>query len=353
MENKSISFLNNLMNTWGPSGYEHNIRKIWKDELKSYCDKIKTDYHGNIYAVLNEEAKPTLVMAGHIDEIGFQVRYIDDNGFIYFRCIGGIDLAVVQARKVIIHSRNGDVKGVIGRKAIHLMTSEERTSIPKEWQMFIDIGAKDKKEASSLIEIGDPITYDNSIELLRNNIYCSRAFDDKLGAFIIAEVMKNLYKRKNELKISVYALGSCQEELRNRGAISFSHKIKADIGIAIDGTFSVDIPDSNPKKEGEVKLGKGPALARGANTNPLIFDLMLKTCKEKNIQYQLEAEPSGNNTDADFMQTIMGCAAGLISIPLRYMHTQYEVMCMTDVENTIKLLTELCLRIDANLNLIP
>ncbi len=353
MEEKSFEFLKKLMSTRSPAGFEYESRKVWKDELMNYSDRIEADYHGNLCAILNEGAKPRILLAGHLDEIGFMVRYIDDDGFIYFRTIGGVDTSIIQARKVIIRSRNGDITGVIGRKAIHLLGSEERDKAPSIDNMFIDIGAKDGKEAKELIEIGDTITYDNGIMELRNNIYASRSFDDKAGAFISAEVLKNLYQRKDELKASVWASGTCQEEAHTRGVSSLTHRIKPDIGIAIDMTFSIDTPHSNPKKHGGVKLGKGPALARGANTNPKLLEMMIEICKEKNIPYQLEAEPAGNGTDADPMQTISGGATALLSVPIRYMHTQYEVLNMSDVDSSIKLLTELCIRIDEETDFIP
>jgi endoglucanase len=353
MDEKSLRFLKKLMSTRSPAGFEFESRKVWKDELNEYADRIDADYHGNLCAILNEEAKPRILLAGHLDEIGFMVRFIDDDGFIYFRTIGGVDTSIIQSRKVIIKTGNGDIIGVIGRKAIHLMESDEHGKAPSIDNMFIDIGAKDGKEAKDLIEIGDPITYDNGLEELRNNIYTSRAFDDKAGAFISAEVLKNLYQRKSELKASVWASGTCQEEAHTRGSSSLTHRIKPDIGIAIDMTFSLDTPHSNTKKHGGVKLGKGPALARGANTNPKLLQIMIDICKEKDIPYQLEAEPAGNGTDADPMQTISGGATALLSVPIRYMHTQYEVLNMSDVDNSIKLLTELCLRIDEGTDFIP
>jgi tetrahedral aminopeptidase len=353
INHNSMNFLKKLMGASSPAGFEFEVRKIWKEEMKDKCEKLDADYHGNIWAIANESLSPKIVLAGHIDEVGFIVRYIDDNGFIYIRPIGGIDLAIVQARKVKIRTKNGDIPGVIGRKALHLLSGDEGKSAPSIDQIFIDIGAKSGDEAKKLVEIGDPITYTNTIEELRNNIYCSKAFDNRLGAFIVAEVMKNIYSRKDELKASLYSVGTCQEEGGIRGIRSFSHKIKADVGIAVDGTFSVDTPHSNQKKEGNVAIGKGPALARGANTNPKLYELMTEICKEKEIPYQIEAEPGGNGTDADGMQVIMGCATALVSIPLRYMHTQYEVICTDDVENVIKLLTELCLRIDEKTDLIP
>lgn len=353
INNNSLNFLKKLMGASSPAGFEFEVRKIWKEEMNDKCEKIEADYHGNIWAVANEELNPKIVLAGHIDEIGFMVRYIDDKGFIYIRPIGGVDLSIVQGRKVKIRTKNGGIIGVIGRKALHLLSGDEKNSAPPVEKIFIDIGAKDGDEAKKLVEIGDPITYTNTMEELRNNIYCSKAFDNRLGAFVVAEVMKNIYSRKNELKASLYSVGTCQEEGGIRGIRSFSHKVKADVGIAVDGTFAIDTPHANPNKEGNVSLGKGPALARGANTNPKLFELMTNICKEKNIPYQIEAEPGGNGTDADGMQVIMGCATALVSIPMRYMHTQYEVICTDDVENSIKLLTELCLTIDKNTDFIP
>lgn len=353
MENKSFEFLEKLMACSSPAGYEEEVREVWRNEMEGKCDKLNADYHGNIWAELNTDKKTSITLSGHIDEVGFQVRYIDDSGFIYFRCIGGIDLMVVPARRVKIRTKKGYITGVIGRQAVHILSNNDRSNPPAQEQLYIDIGAKDGEEARSLVEIGDPITYDNTITPLRNKRYCSKAFDNRLGAFIVAEVMKNVFSEKNNMKSALYSLGSCQEEGGTRGISSFSQKIKTDVGIAVDGTFAVDTPDSNPKKDGNVKLGGGPALARGANTNPKLFKLMVEICEGNNIPYQIESEPTGNGTDADPMQKIMGCATALVSIPLRYMHTQFETIQLDDVENTIKLLTKLCLTIDETIDLIP
>ncbi len=353
MEKSSMDFLKRMMSTKSPAGYEYESRKVWKDELSDKCDKLESDWHGNVYAVLNGSAKPKIMILGHLDEIGFMVRHIGDDGFIRFRTIGGVDTAIIQARKVIIQTKNGNIPGIIGRKAIHLTRGDDNAKTPDISEMFIDIGAKDGDEAKKLVEIGDPITYDNEMTELRNGIFSARAFDNKVGSFISAEVVKNLRKRQGELKASLYAGGNCQEEGGLRGSQSVTHRIMPDIGIAVDMTFAIDTPHGNSNKEGNVKLGGGPALARGANTNPKLLEMMINICKEKNIPYQLEAEPSGNGTDADPMQTISGGATALVSVPIRYMHTQYETLNINDVENTIKLLTELCLRIDENTDFTP
>ncbi len=352
MNKQSMDFFKKLVNSWGPSGYEDEIRNVWKSELTNQCDSIEIDYQGNIISKLNKEKKPLIVIAGHIDEIGFHVRYIDDDGYVYVRQIGGFDISQLPARKVKIHTQTMDIIGIVGSKPIHL-TKGDKDSMPNSIdQLYIDIGAKDGKEAKELIEIGDPVTYDNTIEPMMNDLYCARAFDNRAGAFVVAEVMKNVYKNKDIFKAGLYCVGSSQEEAGARGIKSLSSVIKPNIGIAVDGTFAIDTPDANHKKDGNVKLGEGPALARGANTNPKLFRKLIEICKNNNIPYQIEAEPSGNGTDADPMQTQMGCAAALVSIPLRYMHTQFEVININDVENIIKLLTEFCLSIDDKIDLI-
>ncbi len=348
-----MDFFRKIMATRSPSGFEFESRKVWKEEVSGNCDRLESDWHGNIYAVLNESAKPKIMILGHLDEIGFMVRNITDDGFIRFRTIGGVDTSIIQARKVIIKTKNGDIPGVIGRKAIHLLRGSDEGKSPDVSEMFIDIGAKDKEEALELVDIGDPITYDVDMIELRNGIYSSKAFDNKAGAFISAEVVKNLNKRKNDLKASIYAGGNCQEEIGLRGSHSLTHKIMPNVGIAVDMTFAVDTPHANPNKEGNVKLGGGPAFARGANTNPKLLDMMIQICEEKNIPYQLEAESAGNGTDADAMQLISGGAIALVSVPIRYMHTQYETLNINDVVHTVNMLTELCLRIDENTDFSP
>ena len=253
MDKESLRFLETLMNLPSPSGYEQKVRLAWLAEMKKFSDNVKSDVHGNAIAVLNPEKRPRIMLAGHMDELGFQVGYIHDKGYIYFNRLGGFDIGIIPGRKVRIHTKKGDILGVVGKKAIHLFDREDREKVPKPHQLYIDIGVKDKKEAQKLVEIGDPITYDTNFEKLRKDLYVSRGFDDKIGAFIVAEVMKNVFRRRKEFKCSLYSVATVQEEVGLRGARTSAFGIDPDIGIAwpvdqVDGKVIVSERDKvHPK----------------------------------------------------------------------------------------------------------
>jgi tetrahedral aminopeptidase len=346
MDKKEYKFLKEILRTPSPSGYEDPVRKLWFDEMKTYSDKITIDNTGNVIASLNVGKKSKIMLAGHMDELGFQVSYVCDKGYIYFGTLGGFDVNIIAGRKVRIHTSKGDITGVVGKKAIHLLDADERKKATKLHQLYIDIGAKDKKETLKLIEIGDPITYDPTLEKLRNRLYVSRAFDDKIGAFIVAEVLKKVSEKKNKLKAELHSVATVQEEVGLRGARTAAYAIDPDVGIAIDVTHATDTPDCDPKKDGDVKLGEGVAITRGPNINPKIFELLIKIAKKKKIKYQVEAASRPTGTDANVIQiSRAGVATGLISIPCRYMHTQTEVISMKDVDSAIDLLTAFCFEV--------
>jgi endoglucanase len=353
MDNESLRFLETLMNLPSPSGYEQKVRQAWLAEMKKFSDNVKSDVHGNAIAIVNPGNGPRIMLAGHMDELGFQVGYIDDKGFIYFNRLGGFDIGIIPGRKVRIHTRKGDILGVTGKKAIHLFDSEDRQKVPKPHQLYIDIGAKDKKEAQKLVEIGDPITYDTNFEKLRKDLYVSRAFDDKIGAFIIAEVMKNVFKQKKDFKASLYSVATVQEEVGLRGARTSSFGIDPDIGIALDVTHATDTPDVDQKQAGEIGLGDGAPIVRGPNINHKVFDMLVASAKKQKVKYQIEAAARPTGTDANVIQvTRAGVATGLVAIPCRYMHTYTEIVSMNDVESAISILTEFCMQVNDSINFI-
>ncbi len=347
MNKTSIKFLEKLMKTPSPSGYEEEARKVWRNHMELFSDTIQGDVHGNSIAVINEQNAPRIMLAGHIDEIAFQVKYISKEGYIYLNSLGGFDTGIIPGRKVRIHTKKGDVLGVVGRKAIHLLKQKDREKATKLTDICVDIGAKDKKEVEKLIEIGDPMTYDNNFEKLRNGLYTSRAFDDKIGAFIVAEVMKNVHKKKAAFKASLYSVATVQEEVGLRGAYTSAYGINPDIGIAIDVTHATDTPDVEAKEHGDIKIGKGATITRGPNINSRVFDLLVKTARKKKIPFQIEAEGRPTGTDANAIQiSRAGVATALISIPCRYMHTFTEVVSIDDVQSSIDMLTAFCLGIN-------
>lgn len=352
MTKKSLAFLKTLVEAPSPSGFEQPAQKVWRENVGPYADRIETDMHGNCIGIKNEGGTPRVLLAGHCDELGFMVQYITDEGFIHFRTIGGFDVGIIPGRRVTIHTKQGPVLGVTGKKPIHVMTDEERKKKPEVHEFWIDIGAKDKKEAESLVSIGDPITYTVGFEELRRDLVVSRGFDDKAGSFAVGEVLRVLSGKT--FKAAVYAVSTVQEEVGLRGARTSAFGIHPKVGIAVDVTYATDHPDMDKKRFGDVKLGAGPVICRGANINPVVERMLMQTAEEEKIPYQIEVAPGGTGTDANAIQlTRAGVATGLISIPLRYLHTSVEMLSLKDLENVSKLLTAFVLKVDDSVDFTP
>jgi endoglucanase len=308
---------------------------------------------GNLIARLENQQGPRVMLAGHCDEIGFMVQYVDDNGFISFGAIGGVDPHLSPGQRILIHTKNGAVPGVIGKKAIHLIDLKERDAIIPLKQQTIDIGCSSREEVEERVQIGDPVTFDVGLQRLCGDRATSRAFDDKVGAFIVSEVMKRVKKAPN-CACDFYAVSTVQEEIGLRGAATSSYGINPDVGIVVEVSHATDYPDVEKKTIGRVDLGKGPVLARGANINPVLFDLIVDTAKRDNIPLQIIGVPRATGTDANVMQLSRGgVATALLGIPLRYMHTPVETLSLADVDAAIELLTAVVLRINAQSDFIP
>ena len=335
-------FLSELLHARSPSGYESEAQAVFDRHVKPAASTYAMDALGNRIATLNPKGDPVLMLAGHMDELGLLITYINKEGFIYFDTVGGHDLSVISGRRVIIQTENGPVKGVTGKRAIHLMDEEDRKKVPKKHEIWIDIGARSKKEALERVAIGDCATYDHEFELFHGSIGASRAFDNKVGAYIVGETLIRLAKeKKNALAARVAAVATSQEEIGTRGAITATYNVDPHIAVAVDVGHATDHPDCDNRKFGETKLSGGPIICRGANINPKIYQRLVAAAKLAKVPYQLEADPRPTGTDARAIQTgRRGVATGLVSIPLRYMHTPSEVVDLEDVERCIKLLVQ-------------
>lgn len=349
---KSLDFLKSILASPSPSGYEQPVQRLWRDYTSEFAD-VRTDSHGNAIGVLNPKGSPRIMFAGHCDEIGFQVRYIDEKGFVYFGLIGGFDESIIPGRRVSVHSTKGPVPGVIGKAPIHLMKPDDRKKASEIKDLWIDIGAKDKKEAEKYIAIGDPVTYLDDYLELKTGLAVARAFDDRIGSFIVAEILRELSGSK-KLKASVHSVSTVQEEIGIRGAQTSAFGIDPQVGIATDVTFATDQPGVEPKQVGDIKIGGGPVIARGPNINPRVFDLLVETAKKKKIPYQVEGIPRSTGTDANVIQlTRAGVAAGLVSVPVRYMHTPVETLDLGDAENAVKLMATFAEAVTPDMNFTP
>ncbi len=346
MRKEREKFLRDIVNAMSPSGYENDAVRVWRDRAKKYTKVVKGDLHGNSIAVLNEGKRPRVMFAGHIDEIGLQITYIDEQGFLKFAPIGGWDPQIPQGQRVIIKGKKGMIKGVIGKKPIHLLRGQEREKVVSIDQMHIDIGVKSRKEAEKLVEIGAPAVIDYYYERLQGKTAAARGFDNRVGAFIVLEALGELKQEENNFQASLYSVATVQEEIGLRGAKTSAFGVDPDIGIAVDVTFATDYPGMDKNRFGDIKLGGGPVIARGPNINPKVFDLLVKIAEEEKIPYQVEAIPYGTGTDANAIQlTRAGVATGLVSIPNRYMHTPCELVNLDDLDNIIKLLAEFVRRV--------
>ncbi|MBX7258691.1 MAG: M42 family metallopeptidase [Candidatus Hydrogenedentes bacterium] len=352
MRKQSFDFLSRLLSTPSPSGFEQEIQAVCKAYAKPYVDKIYKDVHGNQYHVKNPNAKLRVMLAGHVDEIALMINHIDDKGFLGFQAIGGIDASVLDGQRVVVHTEKKNVAGVIGRRAIHLTEPEERGKPLQLHQLWIDIGAKDKKEAEKIVDIGDPATIDAGIVSLLNDRIVARALDDRIGAFVILETMRLLEKRKVEC--AVYCVTTVQEEVGLRGATTSAYGCNPHVGVAVDVGHATDHPNCDNKRFGAFKLDGGPILHRGPNINPVVAKTMVDVAKKKKISYQMEASPRGTGTDANAMQLSRGgVATGLISIPNRYMHSPVEMVSLNDAEHAAQLLAEWIVTLKPNTNFIP
>lgn len=337
MRRESLRFLQRLLDAPSPSGFEEPAQRIVREYLEPIADEVRTDVHGNVIAARNPDGKPRVMLAGHCDEVGFAVSHISDEGFIHFQSVGGVDVGVMMGQKVVIHTRDGQVEGVIGRKAIHILEGDERNKIPKLHELWIDIGASDKKEAEKAVSIGDPITFATYFKRLRGDIATARHFDDKIGVFVVCEAMRFL--RDKQISAALYVVSTVQEEIGLRGARTSAFGINPDVGIAVDVEHATDYPGADKKRGGEVKLGKGPVLYRGANINPVVGEMLREAARRRRISHQFRAVTGGTGTDANAIQiTRAGVAAGLVGIPNRYMHSPVELISLKDAENAARLL---------------
>jgi putative aminopeptidase FrvX len=333
------AFLRELLEARSPTGHEHEAQKVVDRHLKSAADSYEKDALGNRIARLNLKGNPTLLLAGHMDELGLIIKYIDPDGFLYFDTLGGHDRIMIPGRRVQILTAKGTVYGVTGKRAVHLMDEEDRKKIPQIHQMWIDIGVRSRDEAAKRVSIGDSVVYDHGFQVLSGTVATARAFDDKAGCYVVCEVLRRLVKLKNRLNAQIVSVATTQEEIGTRGVIPSAFSVNPHLGIAVDVGHATDHPDCDLKKHGQFRLGAGPILAKGPNINPWIFETLKATAERLKIPYQVEAEPRPTGTDARAIQmTRAGVATGLISIPLRYMHTPGEVVDLEDIENAVRLL---------------
>jgi len=342
-ESAEQDFLEELLVTPSPTGFESAGQKVWTEYVKGFADEVGSDAYGSASAKLNTSFDViTVMLEAHCDEIGMIVQHITDDGYIYVNKLGGSDSTIARAKRVNIHTSNGIVAGVTGNTAIHLQKKKNGNDKQPEWKdIYVDIGASSREEALKLVQIGDPITYADDFDYLSDEILSGRALDNRIGGFMIAQVLKQLNERRDELKVNVVALNSVQEEVGGYGARMMSYRLDPDVALVTDVTHATDTPGIDHKEHGLVKLGQGPSIQHGGANHPKIVEFVEGVGKDQEISLQHEATSvrTGTDTDSIFYQKT-GIPSALISLPLRYMHSPVETASMKDVQNLINLMTE-------------
>jgi len=341
-------FLEELLKTPSPTGYEIPGQKVWMRHVAPFSDRILTDAYGSAAAFIDVPGSTkTVMIEAHADEIGMVVQFIDESGFVYISRIGGSDPSIARARRIHIHNSNGLVEGIIGNTAIHLQAKDNNSKTPHWRDLFVDIGATTRDEALSMVQIGDPITYVDQIEWLNDSIITARALDNRIGGFIIANALEILNKKRKKLKVNVIALNAVQEEIGGFGARMMTHRLRPDIAIVTDVTHATDTPGINQKEHGAIKLGSGPSLTRGAASHPSLTQYITEVSNSSKIDIQYEAAGLRTGTDTDSIYHIRdGVPSVLISLPLRYMHSPVEMAHIDDIDHTIELMAEAVLKMD-------
>lgn len=341
MEAPALDFFKQVLRTPSPSGYETPLQSIVRDYVAPFADRVTTDLHGNVLAVRNHDADRRIMLAGHCDQIGLIVQYIDSDGFIYAQSIGGWDVQMLLGQRMTIWTDQGPVLGIIGRKPIHLLTEEERKQVPKLKDLWIDIGAANREEAQKLVRVGDAVTVELTYQELRNGRAASPAMDDKCGMWVVIEALRRIDPSK--LQWAVFAVSTVQEEVGLRGARTSAFGIDPEVGIAVDVTHATDCPTIEKKEEGDIALGKGPVVYRGPNMNPKVAARLADVARRHNLPFQPAAAGKATGTDANSIQVNRaGVATGLVSIPNRYMHSPVEMISLEDIDRAADLLARFC-----------
>ena len=350
----SYAFLKRLLDSPGPSGFEEAPARLWREEAAAFADEVTADVSGNSVAVVNPRGEPRVMLAGHIDEIGLMIVHVDDDGYLYFSTIGGWDPQVLVGQRVLIAAKDRPVEGVIGKTSVHHLDEPERDKVSKPASLWIDIGAKSKKDALKSVRVGDAAVLAAPCVELPNGRFASRSIDNRIGAFIVLEALRMLSKRPP--KAAVFAVATTQEEIgwSGGGARPSATAIAPQVALVVDVLQATDHPAADKKRYGDFKLGGGPVLSRGSATNPRVVDLLIQTAEAHKIPFALAAAPSDTRTDADAIHTAWhGIPTGVVSIPNRYMHTPNEMVDKADLDRAARLLAGFARQVDPRTDFRP
>lgn len=353
MKKKDVKFLKRMLETPSPTGSEEAVASIVRERLADSADEIETNVLGSVHATLKGSgAGPSVMLAAHMDEIGLMVTYVSDEGYLSVSAIGGVDAAILPGMRVDVHTEGGVLRGVVGRKPIHLIPPDDRKSVTPLDKLVIDLGMP-AKAVKKRVRVGDSITFGVGFERFGKGMAVSRAFDDKAGVWVAVRVLEELAKTGGVSGDFTSAI-TVQEEIGVRGGETSAYGVHPDVGLAFDVTHATDYPGIDKTKHGDIVCGQGPVIARGPNINPIVFERLVAAAEAEVIPYQIEAEPGVTGTDARGIQIARGGkATGLVSVALRYMHTPTEVIALSDLEATVKLIVRFVRDLDESVSFVP
>jgi putative aminopeptidase FrvX len=344
--NETPTALDALLRAPGPSGYEEPAAAVWRQRAEGFAEVAIDSLGSTVARVRGEDGAPTLAVVGHIDEIGLVVTHVDDDGFLWFATIGGWDPQILVGQRAVLAGRAGDVPGVLGKKPIHLLKEEQRKQVAKVSDMHIDIGAADRDEALELVRVGDPAVLDAEPLALPNGRLVSRSLDNRLGSYVALEVARRVAAAEEPIAATVAGVAAVQEEITMAGSRTTAFAVDPDVAVAVDVTHATDAPGIDKKENGDHALGSGPVIGRGSTLNPKVTAMLIEAAEAEGIEHTLEASGRRTGTDADAIQIARaGIATGLVSIPLRYMHSSVEMVQLSDVEAVVDLLVAVARRL--------
>ena len=336
MTDADKDFLKKLLSTPGPSSFESKPARVWRDQAEHYGAKLRSDAYGNSFATFGGE-KPRVMLAGHIDEIGLMISYIDDKGLLYFSGIGGWDAQQLVGQRVRILGYKNELLGVVGRKPVHLLKPDDRNKASKLEDMWLDIGAKSADEAREHVRVGDVAVIEQPYLELLNERVVSKAIDNRIGAYIVLEAARRANEKSP--KAQLVAVATVQEEIGHIGAGVAAYGLEPDLAIAVDVTHATDVPGVSKQENGDVPFGSGATLTVGSTVHRGLFNRLVETAEASGIPYAIEAAPRRTFTDGDQIAATRGSVPTVVvSIPNRYMHSPNEMIDLADLEHVIDLI---------------
>lgn len=352
MDDQARQFFQQLVTTPGVSGFEQPVQRVVRQFAASFAQQLDTDLHGNLILSANSTAETRIMLAGHADQIGLIISHIDEDGYLYTQPVGGWDPQQLVGQQMVVWSRRGPVPGVIARKAIHLLDDAERNKVVQLKSLWIDIGASNRAQAESLVEIGDSVTLRLETVELANGLITGPAMDNRTGVWVVVEALRRATGLG--LKSAVFSASTVQEEIGLRGAQTAAYSIHPQIGIAVDVTHATDSPESDRKQQGTVKLGAGPVIVRGPNMNPLVCDRLEELARAHHLPFQRVALGRAASNDSNVMQISRGgVATAVVAIPNRYMHSAVEMVSLVDLDHAAELIARFCASVSDHREFIP